>query len=377
MREVLPDSFVEEINLTVNISTLRKVLGEQRDARYIETIAKRGYRFVVPVRGIPQESELLLAKRTSAQILIREEETEEESGREKSEGRERSAVIGVLSRSRVAAASAIAVALLVIVSAAVSIRRITPASSNAPLTPRQLDDRERVRIAFQMIDDEGRGEEAIPILRDVLHGDPQNAMAHWSLSEAYRYGGMLDESIAEGELAIRLDPKVIEETTFNAYFYAGQYEKFISSTQGQADFPRTNFYRGLVYLYLKNEARAVAEFDRAYELAPASFHARLGQAFKAAIMDDRANGVKILQELEHENVPPDGELFYKVAQAYALLGDKQSALRVLRFSIERNFFCLPYMVQDSFLQSLRKEPEYFQLTDQAGIRHEAFKRKFF
>jgi DNA-binding winged helix-turn-helix (wHTH) protein/tetratricopeptide (TPR) repeat protein len=46
MHAIWPDSFVEEINLTVNISLLRKTLGEQQDGRqYIATIPKRGYRF--------------------------------------------------------------------------------------------------------------------------------------------------------------------------------------------------------------------------------------------------------------------------------------------------------------------------------------------
>src|SRR5438045_678721 len=50
MRQVWPDSFVEEANLTVNISALRKVLGETSGTQqYIETVPKRGYRFVAPV----------------------------------------------------------------------------------------------------------------------------------------------------------------------------------------------------------------------------------------------------------------------------------------------------------------------------------------
>ena len=50
MQAIWPDSFVEEINLTVNISLLRKALGEQPDGRqYIATVPKRGYRFDAPV----------------------------------------------------------------------------------------------------------------------------------------------------------------------------------------------------------------------------------------------------------------------------------------------------------------------------------------
>ena len=51
MKKVWPDSFVEEGNLTQNISVLRKALGEgQNGHQYIETVARRGYRFVAPVR---------------------------------------------------------------------------------------------------------------------------------------------------------------------------------------------------------------------------------------------------------------------------------------------------------------------------------------
>lgn len=45
-----PDTFVEEANLTNNISLLRKVLGDSSDEpRYIETAPRRGYRFVARV----------------------------------------------------------------------------------------------------------------------------------------------------------------------------------------------------------------------------------------------------------------------------------------------------------------------------------------
>jgi DNA-binding winged helix-turn-helix (wHTH) protein len=59
MQEIWPDSFVEEINLTVNISLLRKALGEQPDGRqYIATVPKRGYRFDAAVCESQQEVEM-------------------------------------------------------------------------------------------------------------------------------------------------------------------------------------------------------------------------------------------------------------------------------------------------------------------------------
>jgi len=49
MKRLWPDAFVEEANLTNNISMLRKALGETVDEHYIETVPRRGYRFVAPV----------------------------------------------------------------------------------------------------------------------------------------------------------------------------------------------------------------------------------------------------------------------------------------------------------------------------------------
>ncbi len=52
MKRLWPDSFVEESNLTFNIQQLRKALGDNaRQPRFIETVARRGYRFISPVNG--------------------------------------------------------------------------------------------------------------------------------------------------------------------------------------------------------------------------------------------------------------------------------------------------------------------------------------
>ena len=51
MKAVWPDTFVEEANLTVNVSILRKTLENGEPGRaFIETVPKRGYRFIAPVR---------------------------------------------------------------------------------------------------------------------------------------------------------------------------------------------------------------------------------------------------------------------------------------------------------------------------------------
>ncbi|HJZ71017.1 MAG TPA: winged helix-turn-helix domain-containing protein [Vicinamibacterales bacterium] len=57
VREVWPDTFVEDGNLTQNISVLRKVLGADAVGRpYLETVPKRGYRFTAIVTPVDEPS---------------------------------------------------------------------------------------------------------------------------------------------------------------------------------------------------------------------------------------------------------------------------------------------------------------------------------
>src|SRR5262245_8107699 len=56
LKKVWPDTFVEEANLASNISQLRKALGDgENGLRYIETVPKRGYRFIASVREFAEE----------------------------------------------------------------------------------------------------------------------------------------------------------------------------------------------------------------------------------------------------------------------------------------------------------------------------------
>src|SRR5215470_9250416 len=55
---VWDDAFVEESNVARIIHTLRRTLGENRDQKFIETVAKRGYRFVADVKTVNGSSSM-------------------------------------------------------------------------------------------------------------------------------------------------------------------------------------------------------------------------------------------------------------------------------------------------------------------------------
>jgi DNA-binding winged helix-turn-helix (wHTH) protein len=63
LKLVWPDTFVEEANLPYNISLIRKALGDAENGQhYIETVPKRGYRFIASVREVREESAEQIAR---------------------------------------------------------------------------------------------------------------------------------------------------------------------------------------------------------------------------------------------------------------------------------------------------------------------------
>ncbi len=70
MRAIWPDTVVEENNLNQNISTLRRVLGQnQGENRYILTIPGKGYRFVGNI-STPVEASVFLQEKSHATIAV-------------------------------------------------------------------------------------------------------------------------------------------------------------------------------------------------------------------------------------------------------------------------------------------------------------------
>lgn len=229
--------------------------------------------------------------------------------------------------------------------------------------------------------DTGLVERAVPLLRDALKTNHNEAEAHWELGYAYRFGGMLRESVVESERARKLDPGVkLTTSTMNSYLYLGEYDKFLASLPSSTDSALILFYRGLSELYKKKPVQAAASFDNAFELRPTLLHARIGKALGFAIRKQEPKGLEIVQEIESTisaRGAGDPEAIYKLAQAYATLGDKRSALRVLRNSIEGGFFSYPYIVADPLLLPLKSESEFAQVVAMARQRHQAFKHSFF
>ena len=246
------------------------------------------------------------------------------------------------------------------------------------LRPAQIDT--RVYLA-NFLTDTGRVEKAVPLLRESLKTNSNHAELHWELGYAYRFAGLLKESVEECERARQLDPGVkINSSALNAYLYLGEYDKFIESLPKSAELPFHLFYRGFGEYYQKDYQRATGDFDRSYELNPDLLQAQVGKALSFAIAHQAWKGLAIMHEAENKiraRGVGDSEAIYKISQAYAVLGDQGSALRMLQHTIDKGFFPYPYFNTDPLLDSLRGEHQFDILMESARQRHQAFQKSFF
>jgi TolB-like protein len=245
------------------------------------------------------------------------------------------------------------------------------------LQPKQI---EANMFLANLLIDTGKVEQAMPLLREALKTNPNQAAVHWELGYAYRFAGMLRESVAECEQARRIDPLVKSNgSALNAYLYLGEYDKFLQSLPDENDSAFILFYRGFGEYHLKKFDLAATDFDRAYGLDP-TLYTGIGKAFSDGIAGKSGDGLALLHQLvakiEQRGVG-DPEATYKITQAFSVLGDKASAMRMLHTSIENGFFPYPYFVTDPLLENIRKEQEFARLLNIARERHTAFKNRFF
>ena len=246
------------------------------------------------------------------------------------------------------------------------------------LQPDEID--ARIYMA-NMFTDTGQVEKAVPLLRQALKSNPNRAEVHWELGYAYRFAGMLQESVSECERARQIDPGVkLNSSALNTYLYLGEYDRFLESLPHTDDVALIAFYRGLGEYYKGNTRVAQADFDHSFAMDSSLLQAIIGKAISLGIQDDNSAAAAMLLGVEakiNDRGMVDPEAMYKIAQAYTKIGNKKSAIFWLRRSIEDGFFSYQYIATDPLLIPIRNESEYPALIEIARKRHDRFNALFF
>lgn len=276
MRQIWGETFVEENNLSRNISMLRKILGDNsHNARYIKTVPKRGYRFDGDVREILEDEEtLIVEKRTNYSVAVREEIFKEE---EKKRRREKWEIFPRF---------AFAVFVLVLMTTAVSsfLWNRTEKNEARPLISMKGTQNEeafelyrRGRELWQNRSAAGLHEATI-LLEQAVEKDPNFALAHAALADAYAFDvGKWKMTEAAANRAIQLDPNLGEPHAsigFVKLFWewkpAKAEEFFKKAVQLNPDYATARQWYAIKLLSTGQFNQALAEISRALELEPDS-----------------------------------------------------------------------------------------------------------
>jgi DNA-binding winged helix-turn-helix (wHTH) protein/tetratricopeptide (TPR) repeat protein len=226
----------------------------------------------------------------------------------------------------------------------------------------------------------GRAEDAFAGLLAAERGAAAGPDVPFFESYALGYAGYLERSQALVEEALRRDPTFLADGgwTPNALLYRGEHDRFLELLPA-GESPLFRFYRGLAELRRGREETARAVLAPAYAQAPNDLFARLAQALLDSHEGRSEEARTVLSQLalqRRQTGARDGEMTFKVAELYGLLGDHAKAAEQAELAIAQGFFCVPCFEGDPWLGEALADPAVSRALQGARDRHRAFGRRF-
>jgi DNA-binding winged helix-turn-helix (wHTH) protein len=370
LEQVWGDTHVEEGGLTRNISVLRRVLGEG----YIETAAKRGYRFVAETAEMSagtespeayqlyikgryqwnQRSEAGLTKATEyfAQAI----ETDPAYARAYSGLADSYTTLGYLSH--------------------LAPRDVFPKANEAATRALQLDatlTEPHTSLGYVRLYFDWDWTAAETEFRRAITLNPSYTTAqHW-YAVYLTAMGRFEQALAAIGRAQALDPTSLIVNTDLGFvlYYSRQYEAAIRQLQMviemSPEFPLAHFWLGRAYQESRLYEDAIAEFRRTEAVLHGWPVVKAATGYVQAVSGRTGEALAILGELKRlateRYVTP-----YGVALVHAALGEKDQALNWLDRALEDRSHWLVWLKLDPRLDTLRSDPRFKRLLLGVGLR---------
>jgi DNA-binding winged helix-turn-helix (wHTH) protein/Flp pilus assembly protein TadD len=410
------DTFVSfDVGLNSAVRKLRQALGDSAEnPRFVETLPRRGYRFIAPVERLPgspqppvteirsrnrwQAAAVALAV-TAASALAAIARLDPSDARSPVNAAAESAYKKGLVAAGAQTADGYTKAVKYFEDAVVRQPNFAEAYSLlaeaqmqllffGPVPPREVVPKAEaaVRRALQL-------DETLASAHRVLGTILQNYYWRWEEARAeFRRGaevqknadehhrrigqrlireGRFDEAAAEFELARKADPLSPVSSIQAGIFYrkAGQHDRAVTTLRKAIDiaptFARTQFQLGITLLQMGRADEAIGAFEAAARLTGGNqrFHACVGIAYAAA--GRFADARRILDELEtrarHEYVSAFG-----IALIYDALGDAAAALSAFEVAYQDRAVELAEMTEYPPFTTIGSDPRYQALTRTIG-----------
>jgi len=380
LREVWPDTLVEEVNLTVNISALRKVLDRDwRGAGMIQTVPTHGYRFVGPVMARDaavchafndgnadayraylrgrfdwnQRSEVGLTR--AIEHFQRTVQIDPIFAPAYSGLADCYATLGYL--SSLAPSEAFPAARQYATKALELNKSLAEAHASLGFVKLYFD--------WDWADAEADFQRAISL-------DPNYAPSHQWYSIFLLAAGRPEDGFREVQLARQPDPLSLAVNTdlgFH-YYYTGRYGEAVKQLKFvlelNKDFPAAHLWLGRTYQELGRLNDALAEFQHVEQKLPEWPVSIAAMGFVAGVSgrtDEAQNALAELRRLAGKKFVTS----YGVALVHAGLGQKDSAFAWLNKAFDERSHWLVWLRLDPRWKELRSDPRFAELVSRVGF----------
>lgn len=197
------------------------------------------------------------------------------------------------------------------------------------------------------------------------------ALHHW-FAVYLRVRGRSEESLAELETALRLEPaSLIINTSLGAHFYFTRHhdlaiEQLSKTLELDANFPTAHLMLGLAYGQKGQYDKAIAEVRKVIRLLGnnSELLSWLGYLYASAKRRTVARSIlhKLIEHRKKNHVAA-----YEIAVVQAALGEKDRALEWLERAFAEHDETLCQLGQDPTLDSLRSDPRFTDLLNRVGL----------
>ena len=213
----------------------------------------------------------------------------------------------------------------------------------------------------------GQLELAHSTLRNAWSRTPGSADLAFFFSYVLNYAGELDRSEKWLRHALHLDEHflVAEGWTPNVLLYQQRSADFLAAMPATQS-TLFNFYRGLALAQSGNAAAAVPVLKAAYELNATDIFGRLARALVAILEADEAAAITVLDDLARQRADQsssDGEVTFKIAQLYGMVGSTDKAMQQLMLAGEQGFLCVRCVTSDQGFRRIVGDSRYGSYID--------------
>jgi DNA-binding winged helix-turn-helix (wHTH) protein len=379
LKAIWPDTAVEEANLTVNVSTLRRLLEVKGQPPCIETVPRRGYRFVLPVDVETVSKPQPTVARPNAPATVRAQELYSRANQAAYEA-DHWETARDLYQACVEEDPNFAPAWAQLARCHNLIAKFTTARplrdfarsqaeatfAHALALDESLPLTQRLYAQFEV--DLGRASDATVRLVRLIQRSGPDAAVFAGLVHALRFCGLLKESRAAHERARALDPTILTSVAHTCWLL-GEYDIALRETAGDI-----GYMSGLALAALGRESDAIAAL-RWRERDTRDNRARAFLiSLRALLQGERDESLHALHRAGDQLTDPEAK--YYIARSFARLWAREDALASLSDVVHDGFFCYPAFVTDSWLDGLRDLQPFRELLESARSRHESAREAF-